>query len=59
MEALLNFLAEEPDFRVGQVIAIASSQLTGQCDPFSIEDDEMLKALQKMTVEYRERRASR
>ncbi|RYZ36136.1 MAG: hypothetical protein EOO71_32955 [Myxococcaceae bacterium] len=59
MEALLNFLAEEPDLRVGQAIAIASSQLTGRCDPFSIEDEQMIRALLKLTAESRARRASR
>ncbi|MCY1044877.1 hypothetical protein OV208_26410 [Corallococcus sp. bb12-1] len=59
MEALLNFLAEEPDLRVGQAIAIAASRLTGQCDPFSIEDEKMIKALQELTIEYRARKASR
>jgi len=45
MEALLALLAEAPELRVGQSIALATHRLTGQFDPFNVEDAQLAKAL--------------
>jgi hypothetical protein len=53
LEAILAVLAANPDLRVGQAVAIATSNVLGHCDPFSIEDGPLAKALEKLAELYR------
>ncbi len=53
MEALLALLAEAPELRVGQAIALATHRLTGHFDPFSVEDAQLANALHRLAEEYR------
>ncbi|AFE04255.1 hypothetical protein COCOR_01733 [Corallococcus coralloides DSM 2259] len=59
MQALLDLLAEMPDYRVGQALAIAAARRTGYSDPFHVEDEALFKALQQMTTEARDRKRAR
>ena len=59
LEALLSLLAEAPELRVGQAIALATHRLTGQFDPFSVEDAQLAKALGRLTEEYRRAKSTR
>ena len=59
MEALLALLAEAPELRVGQAIALATHRLTGQFDPFNVEDAQLAKALSRLTEEYRRANSTR
>ncbi|RKG68437.1 hypothetical protein D7V80_12470 [Corallococcus sp. CA054B] len=59
MQALLDLLAEMPDYRVGQALAIAAARGTGYSDPFNVEDEALFKALQQMTTEARDRKRAR
>ncbi|MBN8228472.1 hypothetical protein JYK02_13255 [Corallococcus macrosporus] len=56
MQALRELLAEAPEYRVGQALAIATARTTGFFDPFSVEDAALLKALQQLTAEARARK---
>ncbi|RKH51696.1 hypothetical protein D7Y23_09260 [Corallococcus sp. AB050B] len=59
MQALLDLLAEEPEYRVGQALAIAAARRTGYSDPFNMEDEVLFKILQQMTTEARDRKRAR
>ncbi|MBN8469004.1 hypothetical protein JYJ95_21080 [Corallococcus exiguus] len=59
MQALLDLLAEMPDYRVGQALAIAAARTTGYSDPFNVEDEALFKTLQQMTTEARDRKRAR
>lgn len=59
MQALLELLAEMPDYRVGQALTLATERRTGFFNPFSVEDGELIKALNQLTAEARARKSSR
>jgi hypothetical protein len=59
MEALLDLLAEAPELRVGQAIALATHRLTGQFDPFNVEDAQLAKTLGQLTEQYRRAKSTR
>jgi hypothetical protein len=59
IEALLQLLAEEPELRVGQAIAQATHRVSGQFDPFGIEDGQLARALERLAEESRRRKAGR
>jgi hypothetical protein len=59
LEALLALLAEAPELRVGQAIALATHKTTGHFDPFSVEDAHLTKALNRLAEEYRRRKLPR
>lgn len=50
MDELAEFWKAHPDWRFGQLIANCIRAYDGRlnCDPFFIEDDDLLKGLRKM-----------
>lgn len=59
VEALMGYLAEEPELRVGQALAHAVHRVYGHFDPFNIEDAQLAQALDELTAASRLRKRSR
>lgn len=51
IEALRTVLLADPDLRVGQAIALATSRALGHFDPFSIEDRDLARSLERIARE--------
>lgn len=49
LEAVQDFWETKPDLRLGQIICLCCDQ--GE-DPFYLEDDELLRRLKKLMLEY-------
>ncbi len=55
LEAVLAVIAANPELRVGQVVAIATHNVLGHFDPFSIEDPALAESLERLAEQYRSR----
>jgi hypothetical protein len=59
VQALMSYLAEEPELRVGQALVHAVHHVYGHFDPFSIEDAQLASCLDALAAAPRRRKSTR